>query len=60
MRFFIYAFAVVLDLEQPAELLEKNRADASARMKEFAIGGDPFAFNSRPAIVGVVNLSADF
>jgi dihydropteroate synthase len=49
----------VLDLEQLAELLEQNRAAASARVKEFSIGGEPFAFNSRPAIMGVVNLSAD-
>jgi len=49
----------VLNLEQLAELLEKHRVAASARVKEFAIGGRSFAFNSRPAIMGVVNLSAD-
>jgi dihydropteroate synthase len=49
----------MLTLEQLAELLEKNRAAASARVKEFSIGGRPFAFNSRPAIMGVVNLSPD-
>jgi dihydropteroate synthase len=49
----------VLNLEQLAELLEKNRAAASARAREFAIGGRKFQFNSRPAIMGVVNLSAD-
>ena len=49
----------MLKLEQLAELLEKNRAAASARVKEFSIGGKPFAFNSQPAIMGVVNLSAD-
>jgi dihydropteroate synthase len=54
-----YAPTTVLTLEQLAELLEKNRAAASARVREFAIGGRPFAFNSRPAIMGVINLSAD-
>lgn len=49
----------MLNLEQLSELLEKNRAAASARVKEFSIGGKAFTFNSRPAIMGVVNLSAD-
>lgn len=49
----------MLNLEQLAELLERNRAAASAGVKEFAIGGQPFAFNSQPAIMGVINLSAD-
>jgi dihydropteroate synthase len=49
----------VLNLEQLAELLEQNRAAASVRVKEFSIGGEPFAFNSQPAIMGVVNLSVD-
>jgi dihydropteroate synthase len=49
----------MLGLEQLAELLEKNRAAAKARVKEFSIGGTLFAFNSRPAIMGVINLSAD-
>ncbi len=49
----------MLKLEDLAELLEKNRAAASARVKEFSIGGERFAFNSRPAIMGVINLSPD-
>jgi dihydropteroate synthase len=49
----------VLTLEHLAELLETNRAAAAARVKEFSIGGKAFAFNSRSAIMGVVNLSAD-
>ena len=49
----------MLKLEQLAELLERNRAAAAARVKEFSIGGRPFNFNSRPAIMGVVNLSPD-
>ncbi len=49
----------MLSLEQLAALLEPNRAAASARVQEFALGGRKFAFNSQPAIMGVVNLSAD-
>ena len=49
----------MLNLEQLSELLEENRAAASARVVEFSIGGKNFAFNSQPAIMGVVNLSAD-
>ena len=49
----------MLTLEQLAELLEEHRAAASARVKEFSIGGKPFNFNSRPAIMGVINLSSD-
>ena len=51
--------ARVLTLEHLSELLEKNRAAASARVKEFSIGGRQFNFNSHPAIMGVINLSAD-
>jgi dihydropteroate synthase len=49
----------VLNLEQLAELMDKNRVAAAARVKEFSIGGKHFAFNSQPAIMGVVNLSPD-
>jgi dihydropteroate synthase len=49
----------VLTLEHLAELLDHHRAAAAARVKEFALGGRPFAFNSRPALMGVINLSAD-
>ena len=49
----------MLALETLAELLEKHRPAATARVKEFSIGGQQFAFNSRPSIMGVVNLSAD-
>jgi dihydropteroate synthase len=49
----------VLNLEQLSELLERNRDAAAARVKEFAIAGRPFHFNTRPAVMGVVNLSAD-
>jgi dihydropteroate synthase len=49
----------VLTLEHLAELLAQNRAAAVARVKEFSLGSRPFNFNTRPAIMGVVNLSAD-
>src|SRR5208282_3972329 len=54
-----YDSFAMLTLEQLAELLEKNRAAAAARVKEFPVGGRPFAFNSQPAIMGVINLSPD-
>jgi len=49
----------VLNLEQLAELLEKNRTAASARVREFSIGGKKLRFNSQPAVMGVINLSPD-
>jgi dihydropteroate synthase len=49
----------MLDLEQLADLLRKNQAAARARVKEFSIGGQEFHFNSGPAVMGVINLSAD-
>jgi dihydropteroate synthase len=49
----------VLTLEHLSELIEKNRAAASAHVEEFSIGGKKFNFNSQPAIMGVVNLSPD-
>jgi len=49
----------VLKLEQLSELVEKHRSAASARVREFSIGGKKFDFNSQPAVMGVVNLSAD-
>ncbi len=49
----------MLSLEQLAELLKKNREAASVRVREFSIGGKKFRFNSQPAVMGVVNLSAD-
>ena len=48
-----------MNLENLAELFEKHRDAASAQVKEFDIGGKAFAFNSRPALMGVINLSAD-
>jgi dihydropteroate synthase len=49
----------MLSLDQLAGLLEKNRAAASACVRGFSIGGRKFDFNLSPAIMGVVNLSAD-
>ena len=49
----------MLTLEQLSGLVEKNRDTISARVKTFSIGGKKFDFNSRPAIMGVVNLSPD-
>jgi dihydropteroate synthase len=49
----------MLRLEELAELLAKYRPLAEARVKEFAIGGTYFPFNTRPGIIGVVNLSPD-
>jgi dihydropteroate synthase len=49
----------MLTLEHLATLADQHRAAASARVKEFAIGDRTFGFNLRPAIMGVINLSAD-
>jgi dihydropteroate synthase len=49
----------MLNLEHLAALQDAHRAAATARVQEFSIGGRPFAFNAEPAIMGVVNLSAD-
>src|SRR5689334_3516555 len=49
----------MITLEQLADLLESNRSAARAQVREFAIGGQHFAFNSRSAIMGVINLSPD-
>jgi len=49
----------MLNLEHLADLLDKNRAAASARVREFSIGQRFFPFNAEPAIMGVINLSPD-
>jgi dihydropteroate synthase len=49
----------MLSLEQLAGLLESHRQAAAVKVGEFSIGGRFFAFNSAPAIMGVVNLSPD-
>ena len=49
----------MLSLEQLAGWLDDHREAATAKVREFSIGRQFFAFNSAPAIMGVVNLSAD-
>ena len=49
----------MLTLEALARLASEHSAELGTRVAEFDIGGEPFAFNSQPAIMGVVNLSAD-
>jgi dihydropteroate synthase len=49
----------MLTLEYFAELAAQNADALRIKVKEFDIGGKPFAFNSGPRIMGVVNLSAD-
>jgi dihydropteroate synthase len=49
----------MLSLEYLAGLLEEHRAAAAVKVREFSIGDRFFAFNSEPAIMGVVNLSPD-
>ena len=49
----------MLKLEDIAALCEAHQEAAQARVKEFALAGKVFAFNSAPAIMGVVNLSPD-
>src|SRR5437773_501740 len=49
----------MLRLEDLAELVEKNRAAADCKVREFSIGGRRFTFNSQPAVMGVINLSPD-
>ena len=49
----------MLIVEALAELLAAQRDAASVRVAEFSVGGRPLAFNSQPAVMGVVNLSAD-
>ncbi len=49
----------MLQLDYLAELFEENRPAAFATVKEFYIAKKKFNFNSRPAVMGVVNLSSD-
>jgi len=49
----------MLNLEDLSELAGRHRDALAVRVKEFSLGGRTFAFNSRPAIMGVVNLSPD-
>jgi len=49
----------MLKLEDLAELIESHAAEASMRVREFQLGGRHFGSNSKPALMGVINLSAD-
>ena len=49
----------MLTLEQLAQITASHERDLHARVAEFEIGGEFFAFNSQPTIMGVVNLSTD-
>ncbi|MSU63219.1 MAG: dihydropteroate synthase [Pedosphaera sp.] len=49
----------MLKLEDLAELASQHHDALKSRVAEFTIGGRHFPFNTRPAIMGVVNLSAD-
>jgi dihydropteroate synthase len=49
----------MLNIEDLAALVERHRAAARARVREFSIGDRAFEFNSRPALMGVINLSPD-
>lgn len=49
----------MVTLEALAELLARHREAAAAHVREFSVGGPVLRFNTRPAIMGVVNLSAD-
>jgi dihydropteroate synthase len=51
--------AGMLSLEHLAALLDANRSAAKSPVKEFALDGQFFAFNSQPSLMGVVNLSPD-
>jgi dihydropteroate synthase len=49
----------MLNLEYLSELAQEYSEARSARVKEFDLGGKHFAFNSKPAVMGVINLSPD-
>jgi dihydropteroate synthase len=49
----------MLTLEALARLAAEHDAELRASVAEFDIGGQAFAFNSQPAIMGVINLSTD-
>ena len=49
----------MLSFEHLAALMEPHRAALSARVAACSLGGRAFDFNTQPAVMGVVNLSAD-
>ena len=49
----------MLTIDAIAALAQEHKAKLDSRVREFSIGDRPFLFNTRPAIMGVVNLSPD-
>ncbi len=49
----------MLTLEALSRLADPTEPSLRARVAEFAIGGKRFRFNTKPAVMGVVNLSTD-
>ncbi len=49
----------MLTLESLAELAHAHAEDLNVRVREFSVAGRPLSFNSRPALMGVINLSPD-
>lgn len=49
----------MLSLDYLADLVARHPEALRARVSEFAVGGRHLAFNERPALMGVVNLSPD-
>src|SRR4051794_28479576 len=49
----------MLKLEYLAELASTHREALACSVKEFSLDGKSFAFNTRPAVMGVINLSPD-
>ena len=49
----------MLTLERLGQIFDQHRDAAKSRVRDFSIGGRSFDFNSRPAIMGVINLSPD-
>ena len=51
--------SAMLDLKTLRSLLQEYGAALDAPVREFDIGGRPFAFNRRKTLMGVINLSTD-
>lgn len=49
----------MIDLPLLTDVYQRHRAAFAARVQEFSLGGRYFAFNSKPALMGVINLSTD-
>jgi dihydropteroate synthase len=49
----------MLTLEQLAGILGRHELEEGGKVRDFSLGSEAFAFNSSPAIMGVINLSPD-